>query len=417
MKRRVFLYVSIAVGVTALSPALITLAAEQPTPGTITTVAGTGPRGFSGDNGPATKARLNWPQGIAIDAAGNVFIGDSANNRVRKVSPDGIITTVAGTGVEGLSGDGGPATEARLGGGLLFLALDGAGNLYLSDTGHHRVRKVSPDGIITTVAGSGPTTDDAPGDYAGDGGPATKARLYYPVGLAVDAAGNLFIADTGNHRIRKVSPDGTITTVAGSGPTGPDKGVAAGDGGPATAATLRGPMCLAVDGSGNLFFSEFDPWGTRAPLTPRGLVRKVSPDGIITTVAGNGVYAFSGDGGPAVAASLDGPLGVAADTAGNLFIADFDSYRVRKVDAHGIINTVAGMGKYRYAGDGVLATTTGLRGPIAVAIDASGNLVFTDTGRWPAHDIDGLGDGERVLKVFGVAAPGLLAGMPFPKPQ
>ena len=415
MERRIVLQFLAVGGLATLSPALISLAAEQPAPGTITTVAGTGPAGFSGDNGPAIKARLDYPIGIAIDAAGNVFIGDGANTRVRKVSPDGIITTVAGTGVEGFSGDGGPATKARLA-GALWLGLDGAGNLYLSDSSHHRVRKVSPDGIITTVAGSGPTTSEAPGDFAGDGGPATEARLYYPDGLAVDAAGNLFIADTGNHRIRKVSPDGTITTVAGSGPTGPDKGVAAGDGGPALAATLRGPMCLAVDGSGNLFFTEFDPWGTFVPPTPRGLVRKVSADGVITTVAGNGVYAFSGDGGLAVAASLDGPLGVAADTAGNLFIADFDSYRVRKVDANGIINTVAGMGKYRYAGDGVLATTTGLRGPTGVAVDAAGNLVFTDTGHG-INEADGLGYNERVLKVFGVAAPGLLAGMPFPKPQ
>src|SRR5262249_39412972 len=174
--------------------------------------------------------------------------------------------------------------------GLLFLALDGAGNLYVSDWKHNRVRKVSPDGIITTVAGSGPTTSEAPGDYTGDGGPATAARLYYPTGLAADAAGNLFIADTGNHRIRKVSPDGTITTVAGSGPTGPDKGASTGDGGPATAATLRGPMCLVIDGSGNLFFTEKDPWGTSAAVGgytgPRFQVRKVSADGIIRTVAG-----------------------------------------------------------------------------------------------------------------------------------
>ena len=313
MKRRVFLCGAIAVGVTALSPALISLAAEQPAPGTITTVAGTGPAGFSGDNGPATKARLDDPIGVVVDAAGNVFIGDGANTRVRKVSPDGIITTVAGTGVEGFSGDGGPATKARLA-GALWLALDGAGNLYLSDSSHHRVRKVSPDGIITTVAGSGPTTSEAPGDFAGDGGPATEARLYYPDGLAVDAAGNLFIADTGNHRIRKVSPDGIITTVAGSGPIGPDKGYAAGDGGPALAATLRGPFDLAVDGAGNLFFGDSDPWTTEAfspsgiigSKGPRDIVRKVSADGIITIVAGNGVRGFSGDGGLAVQASLCG---------------------------------------------------------------------------------------------------------------
>src|SRR5438034_5512783 len=188
MERRIVLQVLAVGGLATLSPSLIALAAEQPAPGTITTVAGTGQAGFSGDNGPATQARLDEPIGIAIDAAGNVFIGDGANHRVRKVSPEGIITTVAGTGVEGFSGDGGPATKARLA-GALWLALDGAGDLYLSDSSHPRVRKVSPDGIITTVAGSGPTTSEAPGDFAGDGGPATEARLYYPAGLAVDAAG------------------------------------------------------------------------------------------------------------------------------------------------------------------------------------------------------------------------------------
>jgi sugar lactone lactonase YvrE len=293
--------------------------------------------------------------------------------------------------------------------------LDGAGNLYLSDWSHNRVRKVSPDGIITTVAGSGPTTSEAPGDYAGDGGPATAARLYRPTGLAIDAAGNLFIADTGNHRIRKVSPDGIITTVAGSGPTGPDKGVAAGDGGPAIAATLRGPQGLAVDGSGNLFLTDTDPGGTAAYTGPRALVRKVSADGIIRTVAGSGVRGFSGDGGLAPEASLNYPVGLAVDTVGNLFIADTGNYRVRKVDGSGIISTVAGTGMNPYAGDGVPAATTGLRGPAGVAVDAAGNLLISDTGY--INGDDGLGYNERVLKVFGVAAPGLVAGMPFPKPQ
>jgi NHL repeat-containing protein len=297
VKRRGFLFGTLAVGVTALSPALISRAAEPPVPGTIITVAGTGQDGFSGDKGPAAKARLSYPIGIAIDAAGNVFIGDGANSRVRKVSPDGI-----------------------------------------------------------------------------------------------------------------------ITTVAGSGPTGPDKGIAAGDGGPALAATLRGPYGLAVDGSGNLFLTELDPGGTLAYTGPRAQVRKVSADGVITTVVGSGVRGFSGDGGKATAARLSGLLGVAVDTAGNLFVADSENYRVRKVDANGIITTVAGMGQYRYAGDGILATTTGLRGPIGVAVDAAGNLVFTDTGH-EINEADGLGYNERVLKVFGVAAPGLLAGMPFPKPQ
>jgi sugar lactone lactonase YvrE len=409
MKRRVFLYGTVAVGVTALSPARIGQAAEQPpAPGTITTVAGTGQAGFSGDNGPATRARLDGPTGVVVDAAGNIFIGDGSNHRVRKVSPDGIITTYAGTGVEGFSGDGGPATKARLAGGLC-LALDGAGNLYLSDGAHHRVRKVSPDGIITTVAGSGPTTSGTPGAYSCDGGPATDARLYDPIGLAVDTAGNLFIADNGNHRVRKVSPDGIITTVAGSGPTGPDKGYSAGDGGPALAATLRGPYFLAVDGSGNLFFAEVDDGGTEAYKGPRGQVRKVSTDGIITTVAGNGVRGFSGDGGQAVAAGLWGPNGVTVDSAGNLFIADWGNYRVRKVDTNGIISTVAGMGKSRYAGDGVLATATGLLNPVGLAVDAAGNLLICHTGHG-AREGKSLGYDERVLKVFGVAAPASAPG-------
>jgi len=234
-------------------------------------------------------------------------------------------------------------------------------------------------------------------------------------GLAVDAAGNLFIADSGNHRIRKVSPDGIITTVAGSGPIGPDKGYAAGDGGPALAATLRGPFGLAVDGAGNLFLTEQDPNGTGTYTGPRFQVLKVSADGIILTVVGSGLKGFSGDGGLALGASLDNLLGVAVDTAGNLFIADYNNYRVRKVDTYGIISTMAGTGKNPYAGDGVLATTTGLRGPIGVAVDAAGNLLVTDSERY-FHEADGLGSyNERVLKVFGVAAPGLLAGLPFPK--
>jgi sugar lactone lactonase YvrE len=414
MERRIILRLLAVGGLATLSLSLIGLAAEQPAPGTITTIAGTGQDGFSGDNGPATSARLDFPTTVVVDAAGNIFISDGANHRVRKVSPDGTITTYAGTGVEGFSGDGGPATQARLGGGL-DLALDGAGNLYLSDGDHQRVRKVSPDGTITTVAGSGPTTEGAPGAYAGDGGPATEARLNGPLGLAVDASGNLFIAENGNHRIRKVSPDGIITTVAGSGPIGPDQGVSAGDGGPALAATLRGPAFLAVDGAGNLFFSEVDEQGTQAYTGPRGQVRKVSADGIITTVAGNGVRGFSGDGGPAVAAGLWGANGVTVDSAGNLFIADWGNYRVRKVDAKGIISTVAGMGLAPYAGDGVLATATGLRNPVGLAVDAAGNLLICESGHL-AKD-NGLGYDERVLKVFGVAAPGLLAGMPFPKPQ
>lgn len=392
--------------------ASLAAASPPPTPGTILTIAGTGQAGFSGDNGPAAKARLDYPIGIAIDAAGSVLFADAGNQRVRKVSPDGIITTVAGIGVEGFSGDGGPATKARLA-GALWLALDGAGNLYLSDWSHNRVRKISPDGIITTVAGSGPTTSGAPGDYAGDGGPATAARLYHPEGLAVDAAGNLFIADNGNHRIRKVSPDGIITTVAGSGPIGPGMGESVGDGGPATQARLNGPAGLAVDGTGSLFFTELDPFAASGGHR----VRRVSADGTISTVAGTGEPGFSGDGGMAIEARLSSPVGLSVDSAGNLFIGDWGNYRVRKVDHTGMITTVAGMGKGRYGGDGVLATATSLRGPNNVALDAAGNLLITETGHEGTHESDGLGYDERVLKVFSAAAPGLLAGAPLPAPK
>jgi hypothetical protein len=410
MERRFVLPAFLVVGMTALSHSLMSLAAEEaPPPGTITTVAGTGQRGFSGDGGPAVQARLNWPVGVVADATGNVIFADGQNNRIRKVSLNGTITTIAGTGVAGFSGDGGPATEARLD-RPVWLALDGAGNLYFSQWAHHRVRKVGPEGLITTVVGSGPTTSEVAGDFSGDGGPATAARLDTPEGLAVDAAGNLFIADLGNQRIRKVSPDGIITTVAGTGEAG-----YSGDGGPATQARLNGPLGLAVDGAGNLFFTETGIGST----TSAGVrVRKVSTDGIITTVAGTGETGFSGDGGPATAARLIFPQGVAVDTAGNLFIADNDNYRVRKVDPSGTISTVAGMGRKPYAGDGVLATATGLRGPVAVAVDAAGNLLISDTGNGAiGAETDGLGYNERILKVFGAAAPGLLAGQPFPAPR
>jgi sugar lactone lactonase YvrE len=402
MQRRFALPLFAAVGLAALTGSRVGTAQETATPGTITTVAGTGQRGFSGDGGPATQARLHLPSGVVVDAAGNLFIADAENNRVRKVSPAGMIATVVGTGQLGFSGDGGLATEARLNFPIGGLALDKAGNLFIGDSGNNRVRKVSADGMITTVAGRG-------SGFSGDGGPATEARFDGPSGIAVDAAGNLFIADGSNHRIRKVSPDGLVTTVAGSGPTGRDKGVSAGDGGLATEARLNGPSGLTLDRSGNLFFSETgDVFGTN-----RGYrVRKVSAAGIITTVAGSDTRGFSGDGGPATQARLDSPQAVAVDTAGNLFIADWGNYRVRKVDPNGIITTVAGIGNQRYAGDGVLATATGLRGPLGLAVDAVGNLLFTDSAA--LHE--GLGTNERVLKVFGAAAPGLIAGEPFPIP-
>jgi sugar lactone lactonase YvrE len=325
--------------------------------GVITTVAGNGQPGYSGDGGPATAASLAGPWGLAEDAAGNLYIADTGNSRVRKVTPGGTITTAAGNGQPGYSGDGGPATAASL--GSMGVAVDAAGNLYIADTENHRVRKVTPAGTITALAGNGQYR------YGGDGGPATAASLNGPDGVAVDAVGNLYVADAGNSRIRKVTPAGTITTVAGNGQYG-----YSGDGGPATAASLSYPDGVAVDAAGNLYIADY----------ANNRVRKVAATGTITTVAGNEQYGYSGDGGPATAASLKLPYGVAVDATGNLYIADTDNWRVRKVTSAGIITTVAGNGQWGYAGDGGPATAASLSAPWGVAVDAAGNLYIADQG-------------------------------------
>ena len=316
--------------------------------GTITTVAGNGGFRFSGDGGPATSASFNLPQGMAVDSAGNLYIADTYNNRIRKVSGK-TITTIAGGG--NALGDGGPATSASL-----FnpngVAVDSAGNLYIADSGNSRIRKVS-GGTIITVAGGG--------NALGDGGPATNASLFNPQGVAIDSAGVLYVADTSANRIRKIS-GGTITTVAGNGYTG-----FSGDGGPATSASLYRPYGVSVDAAGNLYIADFYNYR----------IRKVS-GGTITTVAGNGTFGFSGDGGPATSASLKPPAGVTVDSAGNLYVADFDNYRIRKVSG-GTITTVAGNGVYGFSGDGRPATNASLAGPAGVAVDSAGNLYIVDS--------------------------------------
>ena len=268
-----------------------------------------------------------------MDGAGNFFIADRFGRRIRKVDGAGILTTVAGTGARGFSGDGGPATDAALN-STNGVAVDGAGNLFIADSGNNRIRKVDGAGIITTVAGGGGR------GFSGDGGPATAAALRFPLGVAVDGAGNLFIADSSNNRIRKVDGAGIITTVAGTGafgfsggrtghgcsfglPRGRGGGWSrqSGDGGPATDAALGFPEGVAVDGAGNLFIAN----------ASSRRIRKVDGAGTITTVAGTGAFGFSGDGGPATAAALASPIGVAVDGAGNLFIADEDNRRIRAV--------------------------------------------------------------------------------------
>ena len=318
----------------------------------IDTIAG----GDIGDNGPANLALLNDPFDVAVDGAGNIYISDWGNARIRRVDSTGTITTVAGTGEHGNKGDGGPAVEAQLN-APTGLALDGAGNLYIADSGNHRIRRIDTEGIITTIAGTGERGN------AGDGGPATRAKLNFPNGMALDGAGNLYFSDRRNHRVRRIDTLGTITTIAGSGGM---KGHG-GDGGPAVMAQLSGPHGLAVDGSGNLYIAE----------TPNDRIRRVDTSGVITTVAGTGEEGHGGDGVPAVMAQLSSPHGLAVDGSGNLYIANTSNHRIRRVDTSGVITTVAGIGKKGYSGDGPAAAAR-MYHPEGLTVDGAGNLYIAD---------------------------------------
>jgi hypothetical protein len=360
--------------------------------GILTRVAGTGIAGYSGDNGPATAAQLKLPSGVAVDASGSVYIADAGNSRVRKVTPDGTITTLAGDGTYGYSGDGGPATAAQLQ-WPTGVGVDAAGDVYIADSDANALRRVTPGGAITTVAvGSGwSVAVDAAGNaytavpsgnvvfriapdgkttvvagvyeagYSGDGGPATSAQLNNPWGVALDAAGSIYIADAGNHRVRKVAVDGTISTIAGDGTSG-----SSGDVGPALSARFD-PQSVAVDAAGNVYIVDMD----------NVRLRRVAADGTITTAAGGG-NGDSGDGGPATNARLSNPWGLALDGAGNLYIADSYNNRVRKVAADGTIVTVAGNGTAGNSGDGGPAANAQLGIPKGVALDSAGNLYIAD---------------------------------------
>jgi sugar lactone lactonase YvrE len=279
--------------------------------GTITTVAGTGKEGFSGDGGPAIKARLDFPSAVAVDGEGNLYISDGFNYRIRKVDKEGIITTFAGTGEAGYSGDGGPATSAKLT-EPSQLTFDAQGNLYFVD--YTSVRKIDPSGTITTVAGTGRL------GFSGDGGPAIEAK-FGANDLALDHKGNMYIADTENHRIRKVNKDGIIHTVAGTGKEG-----YSGDGGPATKAALNLPTGIALDGEGNLFIA----------CHHNSRVRKVDKEGMITTVAGTGKMGFNREKGPARKVMLNQPWEVYFDDhSGDLYIADTFNARIRALRLEG----------------------------------------------------------------------------------
>jgi sugar lactone lactonase YvrE len=333
------------------------------TNGIITTVAGGGVS--LGDGGAGTNAALylGKPAGIAVDTAGNLFIADDGNNRIRMVNTNGIISTVAGNGASGYFGDGYAATNAELK-GPQAVAVDAMGNLFIADTQNSRIRKVDTNGIITSVAGKGYLL------YYGDGGAATNAG-FAPFGVAVDALGEFFIADQNNNRIRKVDTNGIITTIAGKGTIG-----YSGDGGNATNAALNHPASVFVDATGNLLIAD----------SSNDAIRKVGTNGIITTVAGTGSTSFGGDGGSATNAALINPYDVAINTAGELFIADINNSRIRKVDTNGVITTFAGGGSA--LGDGSQATNSTLNEPAGVAVDPTGSVLVADAGDYRIRKVN-----------------------------
>jgi YD repeat-containing protein len=335
--------------------------------------------GYAGDGGPAGKARLNRPEKITLGPDGTLYIADTRNHRIRRVSPDGVITTLTGTGDAGSAGDGGPAGQAQLN-QPQSVALGPDGSLYIADTGNHRIRRVTQDGTITTVAGTGSS------GYSGDGNPAGQARLNRPEGVDVAPDGTLYIADTGNHRIRQVTPDGVIATFAGTGVNG-----YSGDGGIAGQAQLNQPQSVALGPNGSLYIAD----------TGNHRIRRVMPDGIITTLAGTGVRGESEDGTPAVDARLNRPEEIDVGPDGILYIADTGNYRIRRVIPQGIITTLAGTGAYGYSGDGGAADQAQLRNPAGIAYGPDGDLYIADTGnniiRRVGRILPGVGAGEYLI--------------------
>src|SRR5579871_5903869 len=490
--------------------------------GTVTVLAGNGLQTYSGDGGQAVNAALHTPQGVAYDSAGNLYITDLDNNRVRMVTPSGIISTVAGNGLQKYAGESIPAVQASL--SLpLCVAVDPSNSIYIADltqSGGTRIRKVTPDGIIVTIAGTGqpPASNALPegvaaknaaigdvenmvfdakgnlyfaeftaskirkidtngilttvaGDgqdrFAGDGGQAVKASLDQPGGVALDSAGNIYISDTNNNVIRKVNPQGIISTIAGTA------GVSGffGDGRSALSARLNGAFGLAVDPGGNIFIADtnnfrvrevkssgtittvagngtfrYFPDGTgavNAPLfEPHGIavdssgnfyisdtsnssIRKIDPrTGQISTIAGNGSREYGGDGGPAVNAQVDDPTNVAFDSAGNMYIADTDNEVIRKVAKDGTISTVAGLpdptGNYLYNGDGISATKAFLDTPIDIAVDSAGNLYISDYGHHRIRKVATNGTistiaGDGTARFAGDGGPASKASLRFPR--
>ncbi len=373
------------------------------TDGTLTVLAGNGLGGFSGEGGPARSASLSFPSDVVMDKAGNLYIYDSLNFRIRRVTPDGIISTFAGTGVNGYSGDGGPATQAKIQ-PYGKMAVDAIGNLYFTDGFDYVIRRITIDGTISTYAGNG-SLPSAPN--SGNNGPALKASLGLSAGgLAVDAAGNLYVAEDYTNQIRTISSAGIITTVAGSGGLGFKDG-------PAASAQFYTPYGIALDSAGNVYVADSN----------NGVVRKISA-GVVSTVAGSPLFDFKGDGGPALLAAFRFPEGVTVGGDGNIYIVDTGNFRIRAVSPNGTIQTVAGNGQFESTPDGTPAEMASLSGPNLLSFDPSGRLLIADGGDYTVRrvnsdgrlqtvaglGIQGVGQGYQL--VYGGPATGTLLGTP-----
>ncbi len=318
---------------------------------------------YSGNGGPATAAGLNLTYSTLTDTAGNIYVGTGAS--IRKVDPFGIVSTLCGTNIVGNSGDGGPATAALIS-APVALALDKSGNFYFADQVNQVVRKINTSGIISTIAGTGS------GGFSGDGGPATDAKLWMPCGVAVDTAGNIYIGDAMNSCVRKVDNAGNISTFAGLGTIYGYSG----DGGPASASRLCWPSSIVIDNHGNIFIAD----------QSNNVIRKINTAGNISTVAGNGFEhglgsghgGYTGDGGPATDAEMNGPSSVAVDTSGNIYITDSYNNLIRKVNTAGMISTYAGDTAHGYTGDGGPATAAEFNGCWGVAVNRGGDLYMAD---------------------------------------
>ena len=365
-------YIKLLFALAILSSPLFAIAQSCVTATNISTSAGSHVNGYSGDGGMANAATMGSPYGVAADAAGNVYIAEYFNNVIRKVDPSGIISTIAGNGSAGFSGDGGPATAAQLN-GPRGITLDGSGNMYIADKFNERIRKIDATGTITTIAGNG-LHGGLNNQPFGNDGPATAASLTYPASVALDCSGNMYIADLGSETVRKIDATGTITLFAGTYAGGYN-----GDGIAATSAQLNEPTCVLADCAGNVYIA--DSWNNR--------IRMVNTAGNISTIAGNGVPAYGGDGGAATSASLWIPTSITLDACGNLYICDWQNNVVRKVTGT-TISTFAGTNYsnwHGYDGDDHAADSAELYLPASLAIDGTGNVYIADYGNFVIREI------------------------------